>query len=271
MARRFSTRVLGATVVALVAGSLAACGEPSGLASGDPAAPTQVRIVTDANLEPVVTELADALEAERSDIALDVVGMPAEELHDRTLRNNNDDQDDNDLDIIVGPASDVDVLRAEQVLAGDPLVFGSDMLVIAAPKGNPADIEDLHAFEADTAAETGVCDESRRCGALARYAFAQAGIDGKPDFVAADGVALLLKLVSSQLDAGLLLRTQAAHYYTDLSIIPIRDEYTKVQQFSIAAVRASPVIDDVVDWLASSAIAGEILSTRGLRDLPEDP
>lgn len=270
MARRFRARVIETTAVVLVAGSLAACGEPSGLASNDPANPTKVRILTEQSLEPVVSELVDVLEADRDDIDLDVVTAGAPEFHDQVLGRNQDDKDENDLDVVVGSASAVDVLRAEQVLAGDPLVFGSDMLVIATPKGNPAGVEDLDAFAADASANTGVCDPETYLGSLANNAFARAGVDADPDFVGPNAIPILLRLLSGELDAGLVLRTQAATQLDGVSIIGIPEEYNRVQQYSIAAVRASPVIDDAVDWLASSAAAGEILSTHGLRDVPEE-
>jgi len=271
MARRFRARVVQGVVVALVVGSLGACGEPSDLASSEPAGPTKVRIVTEPALERTVTELVDALEADRSDIDLDVVAVGGDELHDRVLDANNDDKSENDLDVIVGSASAVDVLRAEQVLAGDPLVFGADMLVIAVPKGNPGAVEDLDAFTADAAPHTGICEPETYCGAVAENAFSRAGVDADPDVVVPDAIALLLRILSRELDAGLLFRTQAASQLEGISIIPIPEEYNRVQQFSVAAVRASPVIDDTVDWLASSAVAGEILSTHGLRDVPEEP
>jgi molybdate transport system substrate-binding protein len=268
MARRFKARATGMTLVALAAAGLAACGESASLERGEAAEPTRVRIIVDPMLEAVVTSLASSLEEARDDVAVDVVLATDEELRDRVADVNSNDDDSDDIDVIIGSTSGVDVLRAEQVLAGDPLVFGSNMLVIAVPKGNPGNVEDLRAFEAGAEPKTGICPPESYCGGLARYAFSRAGIEAEPDLTAPDGITLLFQIVSGELDAGLLMRTQAASQLDTLSIISIPDEFNQVQDFSIAAVRASPVIDDVVDWLASSSAAGEILSSSGLRDAP---
>jgi molybdate transport system substrate-binding protein len=270
MTRRFRAGAIGVSVGVLLTTSLAACGESTDLESGEAAEPTRVRIITDGILEPTVKALATALEDSRSDVAVQVLAAPVDELPDQLDELNKNDDDGDDVDVVIGTASNVDVLRAEQVLAGDPLVFGSNMLVITVPKGNPGEVEGLDAFAADATPNVGVCAPNTRCGQLATYAFSRAGVEGEPDVTEADAITLLFSVVSGDLDAALLLRTQAASQLGKVSIIPIPDEYNQVEQFSIAPVRASPVIDDVVDWLASSAAAGEILSSSGLRDAPEE-
>jgi molybdate transport system substrate-binding protein len=246
----------------------AGCGESASLESGEETEPTRVRILADPMLEGAVTALAASLHEDQEDVAVDVVLAADAELHDRVTETNSNDDDSDDIDVIIGSKSGVDILRAEQVLAGDPRVFGSNMLVIAVPKGNPGGVEDLNAFTADAAPKTGICPPESYCGGLARYAFSRAGIEGEPDVTPADAITLLFMTSSGELDASLLMRTQAAAQLDALSIVSIPDEYNEIQDFSIAAVRASPVIDDVVDWLASSADAGEILQRSGLRDAP---
>jgi molybdate transport system substrate-binding protein len=268
MARHFRARATTLTLAALGALGLVACGESASLESGEEAEPTRVRLLVDPTLEGAATALGAGLEEAQEDVAVEVVLAADIELRDQVSDLNSNDDDTDDIDVVIGSKSAVDVLRAEQVLAGDPRVFGANMLVIAVPKGNPGGVQDLEDFAADAEPATGVCPPESYCGRSANYAFSRAGVEAAPDVVAPDGISLLFMAVSGELDAALLMRTQAASQLDVLSIISIPDEYNRIQDYSIAAVRASPVIDDVVDWLASSADAGEILQSSGLRDAP---
>jgi molybdate transport system substrate-binding protein len=248
---------------------VAACGGSSEGENGA-AEPTPVVVLTDVHLEPTVRQIADALEAERSDIRVEVVAGPGGELRSRVEDAGESEDGRGQADIIVASASDVDVLRAQELLAGDALVFGEDELVLVVPAGNPAGIESLHDF-ANKEARTGICAGGTVCGIPTNLAFSRAGLDPDPDVVAEGALELLLNLSAGELDAGLLMRSQAAARADDLSVLTLPSDVTSTTGYSIAPLRESPVISDAVDWISSSSEAGEIMRAMGFRDAPAEP
>jgi molybdate transport system substrate-binding protein len=235
------------------------------------AEPTTVRVLIDTSLESTLTMVVEALEAERSDIDVELVPGASPDLRSRVEEQRDGEaKEGEEADIIIARASDVDVLRAQDLLAGDALVFGDDAVVIATPTGNPAGVDGIDAFRSDADVITGLCDPTTGCGSLALQALQRAGIDHEVDATEPNAVALVLKVVAGEIEAALLLRTQAATQQPNVEFQELPPEINGHVDLSIAALRDSPVITDVVDWLASSAEAGEILRARGLRQAPEE-
>jgi ABC-type molybdate transport system substrate-binding protein len=241
----------------------AACGGGSaGDEEGD-AEPTTVTIYVEQSIEATMRVLEETLETDRSDIQVDLVVGPSDQLREAI-------QDGEEADIIVSRSSDVDILRAEDRLTGDALVFGADALVIVVPEGNPDMVEDLSVYESDNELVTGLCEATKPCGVTGGFALVRASIQAPPDEVLPDGASLLLSVIAGDVDVALLMRTQAASRADAVTAIELPADYNGHVDLSIAAVRDSPVIRDTVDWLASSAAAGEILRSHGLREAPED-
>ena len=96
-------------------------------------------------------------------------------------------------------------LADEQLLATPPVAFASTVLVLAYPADNPGGVEGVTDL-ADEELFLGVCAAQQPCGAYAREALALAGLDADQlaDTVEPDARALLAKIVSGELDAGIV-------------------------------------------------------------------
>lgn len=91
----------------------------------------------------------------------------------------------------------------------EPVTFARNRIVIAVPAGNPGGLQGIDDFER---AELllGICAAGAPCGTLAGEAFAAAGIDAEIDTEEPNVRALLAKVVSGELDAGIVYATDAA-------------------------------------------------------------
>src|SRR5262245_55318576 len=94
----------------------------------------------------------------------------------------------------------------DQVVQGgkakDPQTFATNKLEIAVPKGNPAKVKGLDAFGMEQL-RIGLCAEEVPCGQFGRQALQKAGVTPKPDTNEPDVRALLTKVQTGDLDAGL--------------------------------------------------------------------
>ena len=96
------------------------------------------------------------------------------------------------------------VVDAEE--ASGPVRFATNELQIAVPAGNPAGVQGL-ADLTDEDLLVGLCAVEVPCGSLAREAFDRAGLTPRPDTEEPDVRALLAKVRSGDLDAGVVYRT----------------------------------------------------------------
>ncbi len=100
--------------------------------------------------------------------------------------------------------------HVEGLYGGDsaPLVFATNGLVIAVPRGNPGGVTGLQ----DLASEellVGLCDPRVPCGEYAEALLAEAHVTAAPDTLEPDVRSLLAKIASGDLDAGLVYATDA--------------------------------------------------------------
>ena len=130
--------------------------------------------------------------------------------------------------ILEGAPADVfapaDEANMEAVVEGgeaeDPTVFARNRLEIAVPAGNPGAVEGRGDF-ADPDLLIGLCAEEVPCGRLAREVLARAGVEPAVDTNEPDVRALLTKIASGDLDAGLVYRTDVRAAGSDVDGIGV--------------------------------------------------
>jgi molybdate transport system substrate-binding protein len=142
--------------------------------------------------------------------------------------------------------------------AGDPEVFATNILQIAVPAGNPADVTGLEDFADDTLL-IGLCDEEVPCGDFGRQALENAGVTPSIDTNEPDVRALLTKVAEGELDAGIVYVTDvlAPDFADDVDGIDIATDDNVVAEYPIAALASAPNPD------AASAFVDFILSDGG--------
>ncbi len=111
------------------------------------------------------------------------------------------------VDVFASASAKVmDAVAEAGLIRGEPEIFALNKLEIGVPLGNPGGVEGLEDFSRDTLL-IGLCAPGVPCGDLARDALESAGVAPAVDSEEPNVRALLLKLESGELDAGLVYRT----------------------------------------------------------------
>lgn len=249
-------RIISLIVVSLI---LTACG------GGDDGPESATLLVfVDERVQGPATALVDAFHEDNPGVRLEVEIGKSQELADRIRAGEG-------ADIVIGERPEVDQLAAEEVTLGETLLFGTELLEIAVPAGNPANVLGLDAFLPDSPIRSAICLSPSVCGDAARRVLTAAGIpvDG-PDRTDANAISLLGQLANRELDAAILLSSQRASAPGQLDTVRIPLEYEERREYSVAGIEDNPTVERTVRWLATDPVAGELLVERGLREATEE-
>jgi molybdate transport system substrate-binding protein len=147
-------------------------------------------------------------------------------------------------------------------LASDPVVFTSNLLTIAVPKGNPAGVTGLADFAREDLT-LALCEPEVPCGAAAERLLSAAGVTAAPDTLEQDARAALNKVELGEVDAALV-------YATDVLALPQRVEGIAIPGGD-RAVNHYPicVLDDAPNRAAAEAFVDLVLSDAGRRALDD--
>lgn len=140
--------------------------------------------------------------------------------------------------------------------AGEPVPVARNRLQIAVPAGNPAGIDGLEDL-ADEDLLVGVCAEQVPCGRLAREVFRKAGVDPAIDTEEPDVRALLTKVETGELDAGITYATDVSSRPDAVAGIEIPDGVGVAAEYSLV------VLADAPNPAAAEAFASFLLSGTG--------
>lgn len=237
---------------------LAACGSPAGSAAA-PSAPAAsgvsgpVTVYAAASLTDAFEQLGEEFEAAHPGTAVTFSfgGSPALAQQ-----------------IVSGAPADVFAAASPATMrtvtdAGDaeaPQVFVRNRLQIAVPPDNPGRITglaDLGRPERTVA----LCAEQVPCGAAAARAFAAAGVTPAPDTLEQDVKAVLTKVRSGEVDAGLVYRTDVLAAGDAVRGIGFPEADGAVNDYPIAVLPSGPHAE------AGRAFVAHVLSEEGQRVL----
>jgi molybdate transport system substrate-binding protein len=123
-------------------------------------------------------------------------------------------------------------------VANPPTNFASNTLQIAVVKGNPHKIKGLDDF-ADGGKRIAVCAPQVPCGSAAIKIFAAAKIVPKPDTLEQDVKAVLQKVSSDEVDAGLVYKTDVIAAADTVDGIGFPHAQQAVNSYPIAALKDS--------------------------------
>ncbi len=149
--------------------------------------------------------------------------------------------------ILAGAPADVfasaNTSNMDQVVAGDaaegePEIFALNSLEIAVPAGNEAGVEGLDDF-GNPDLLIGLCAEEVPCGQFGREALTKAGVTPSVDTNEADVRALLTKVESGDLDAGLVYTTDVQAAGDQVEGVKVPDGFNVVAKYPIATLSAS--------------------------------
>lgn len=135
-------------------------------------------------------------------------------------------------------------------------VFATNRLAIAVPSGNPAGIVGLDDF-ARPELLLGLCAAGVPCGDLARTTLQRAGVIPVVDTEEPNVRALLTKIESGDLDAGIVYETDVISRAGVVDEVPISDDVNPVAPYPIAVLAGSAEQDVATDFVSF------VLSTEG--------
>ena len=148
--------------------------------------------------------------------------------------------------------------------ASNPQTFATNKLEIAVPPSNPGKVTGLEAFGMENL-KIGLCAEEVPCGQFGRQALQKAGVTPKPDTNEPDVRALLTKVQTGDLDAGLVYKTDVLSAGTGVKGIAIPDNLNVVATYPIATITGSSNSTLAQAWVdfVMSPDGQKILQKRG--------
>jgi molybdate transport system substrate-binding protein len=143
-----------------------------------------------------------------------------------------------DVFAAASPATMATVTEAGEA-ADTPRVFARNRLQIAVPAGNPGHVRGLADF-ARPGLRIAICAPQVPCGTAATTAFAAAGVTPRPDTLEQDVKAALAKVVSGEVDAALVYRTDVRAAGDKVVGIDFPAAAQAVNDYPIAVLRSAP-------------------------------
>lgn len=144
----------------------------------------------------------------------------------------------------------------------DPAIFASNALQIAVPAGNPANITQL-SHVADPEVTLVVCDEPVPCGAATVALFKKNGLTLAPKSLEPDVRAVLTKVITDEVDAGIVYRTDVAAAGDAIEGIEIPDASNIINEYTIALTSsARESSQEFIDFVLSDE-GQQMLSSWG--------
>jgi molybdate transport system substrate-binding protein len=173
--------------------------------------------------------------------------------------------------ILEGAPADVyasaDISNMDQVVAagetvGEPRIFARNLLQIAVPAGNPAEVTGLADF-ADEELLLGLCARGVPCGDFARKALTEAGVVPAIDTNEPNVRSLLTKVEAGELDAAITYVTDVGSAAGDVEGIDIPEDDNVLADYPIVALA------DAMSQETASAFIAFVLSSEGRAILAE--
>lgn len=258
------------TAVAAVTALLAGCGAstssdaeaPAHSDSASTTAPTlagEITVFAAASLTESFTTLGKQFEAAHPDARITFSFGPSSSLATQIIEGAPAD--------VFASASDknMDAVVAARA-AETPSAFATNVLEIAVPPGNPANVTTL-ADLARADVKVAVCQPAVPCGAVAAKVFASAGLTVTPVTLEADVKATLTKVELGEVDAGVVYVTDVLAAGDKVTGIEIPAGVNSATSYPIATLSASKNPDLAKAFVDSvlSADGASVLSAAGFQ------
>lgn len=193
----------------------------------------EVVVFAAASLTDVMTRVADDVERENpgATVTLNLGGSPglAQAIVSGAPA---------DVFAAASPATMAVVVDAGEA-RGEPAVFARNALQIAVPTGNPGGVRGLADF-ARAPLRLAACAEQVPCGAAAVRAFAAAGVTPRPDTLEQDVRAVLTKVRTGEVDAGLVYVTDVVSAAGEVEGVELPPAQRASADYPVVALRGAP-------------------------------
>ena len=214
----------------LVAGCSSSDGGSSSSSATSSAAPVTLNVSAAASLKKAFTEIGKEFEAAHpgTTVKLSFDGSA-------TLAN----QINQGAPVDVFASADEKNMTKIGDKAVDPKTFATNTLVIVTAPGNPKGVKSL-ADLANPDVKTALCAVPQPCGSASVAVEEKAGVAIKPVSEEASVTAVLTKVTSGQVDAGLVYVTDAKSAGDKVATVQDPAFAAKVNKYPIAAIKGNP-------------------------------
>lgn len=153
----------------------------------------------------------------------------------------------------------------EHLLAGAPVAFARNTLVLVTPPDNPAGIDDVRDLGGDDV-DVALCVPQAPCGAATQRLLQLDRVQVSPVTQEDNVRSVLTKVRLGQVDAGIVYTSDAQAAGGDVITVPIRNSANVVNVNSMAVVATTDDPEAARDWvdLVLSAQGQRMLRTYGL-------
>ena len=143
-------------------------------------------------------------------------------------------------------------------------LFASNQLVLVTPTDNPALITEFEDLDDPDVAYV-ACVETAPCGALAARLLDENGVEADPRSLEVDVKAVLAKVTSNEVDAGLVYTTDAFAASSEVTTWPIPGSEDALTVYPIAVVEQADEPELAAEWveLVLSAEGQQLLADAG--------
>ncbi len=213
---------------------LAACGggtQPMARDSGAGSSSGTIAVLAAASLTEAFTQIGKDFEAKNPDSTVSFSFGSSATLATQIVQGA-------PADVFAAASPDTMKIVSDVGAANHPTSFASNTLQIAVVKGNPHKIKGLNDF-ADTGKRIALCAPQVPCGSAAIKVFAAAKIVPQPDTLEQDVKAVLQKISSDEVDAGLVYRTDVIAAAETVDGIGFPHAQQAVNSYPIAALKDS--------------------------------
>ncbi len=257
--------VTAALAVAVVTGlGLVACAPGAADASGSTAEPTggatlrgDLTVLAAASLTEAFTALGERFEAAHPGVHVTFVFAGSSALAAQVA-----DGAPADVLATADPATMDGVVAAGHAHA--PVVFATNTLRIAVPRGNPGAVTGLDDL-ADPAVKVALCQPEVPCGTAAAAVLTRAGLEVTPVTLEPDVKAVLAKVRLGEVDAGLVYVTDVVAAGDDVEGVDLPPGSDVTTDYPVATLTAAPHPDAAAAFvdLVLSPTGTEVLSAAG--------
>ncbi|HTW15851.1 MAG TPA: molybdate ABC transporter substrate-binding protein [Nocardioides sp.] len=229
-------RVLLPTLLALALPVVAtACGGDDDSGSAADGGTTTLTVYAAASLTSTFEQIAEDFEAAHDGVEVELSFGGSADLVTQI-------SEGAQADVFASAATaNMDDLVAEDLTAAEPQDFATNVLEIAVPPGNPAEVTSFQDLAGDL--NLVVCAPEVPCGAAAQKVAEAAGVTLSPVSEEQSVTDVLAKVTSGEADAGLVYVTDVAAAGDDVEGIEFPESTDAVNTYPIAPVAGSDEAD----------------------------
>ena len=165
---------------------------------------------------------------------------------------------------VLATADEATMDSAKSAQARTPQVFATNVMVLATPADNPAEVQQFADLDKPSVKFV-VCVPTAPCGKIGQALLDQNDITGKPVSQEVDVKSVLAKLTEGEADAGLVYTTDAVAAGDQVGTVPIPGASQQVTTYPIVALEQSDDADHAQEFvdLVTGPTGQQILQQAG--------